>query len=75
MSPLFETKEAAEELNSHCVFCGLLKWRVEPLDGRFVLARHIPYPQSTYCQWNHSSEIVYQPAADHDETMMIVRGG
>lgn len=75
MSLLFPTKEAAEELNSYCAFCGLLKFRVEPLDGRWVLARHIPYPDSEFCQFNHSTEVVYQPVVEHDDTMMIVRGG
>jgi len=75
VSLLFETKEAAEELNSHCVFCGLLKFKVMELDGRWVLARHIPYPDSEYCQFNHQAEVVYRPVGEHDDTMMIVRGG
>lgn len=75
MSLSFDTKEAAEELNSYCAFCGLLKFKVMEVWGKWVLARHIPHPDSEYCQFNHSSEVVYQPQGEHDDTMMIVRGG
>lgn len=75
MSHLFPTKEAAEELNSYCVFCGLLKFKIEELDGRFVLARHIPHPESEYCQFDHKPDLVVVNPLEHDDIMMIVRGG
>ena len=75
MNQLLPTKEAAEELNSYCAFCGLLKFKVMGVDNRWALARHIPYPDSEYCQFNHQNQQVVENAFEHDDIMMIVRGG
>ena len=75
MSVTFESKEAAEELNSHCAFCGLLKFYTEYVDGLYRLIRCWDKSCEEHCQFNHSSEVVYRPVGEHDDTMMIVRGG
>ena len=70
----FETREAAEYLNSLCNFCGLIKFYIVEHDGWFQLLRCDVDVCDKHCQWNHANEVVYQPQADHNDTMSIVRG-
>ena len=74
MTHIFKDLDEAVDLNSNCSFCGLPKFKVMVTSRGYFLERDSD-GKPDYCQWNHSSEIVYQPAADHDETMMIVQGG